>query len=72
MINNFLRYCIYLHLYHVIIIIVVIIILNSETVKTRMQVSGGGLGTTISGIASGEGISAFWKGIVFAYGRELS
>ena len=45
---------------------------NSETVKTRMQVSGGSLGGTISGIAKGEGIAAFWKGIVFAYGRELS
>ncbi|KAL7578135.1 hypothetical protein ACA910_012581 [Epithemia clementina (nom. ined.)] len=43
-----------------------------ETVKTRMQVSGGGLGSTISGIASNEGIAAFWKGIPFAYGRELS
>lgn len=43
-----------------------------ETVKTRLQVSGGTLGGTISGIASKEGIAAFWKGIVFAYGRELS
>mmetsp|Transcript_28644 Transcript_28644/g.66661 ORF Transcript_28644/g.66661 Transcript_28644/m.66661 type:complete len:283 (+) Transcript_28644:75-923(+) len=43
-----------------------------ETVKTRMQVSGGGLGATISGISANEGVGAFWKGIVFAYGRELS
>ena len=37
-----------------------------------MQVSGSGLGSTVSGIASNEGVGAFWKGIVFAYGRELS
>jgi len=43
-----------------------------ETVKTRMQVSGGSIGSTVSGIASKEGAAAFWKGIVFAYGRELS
>jgi hypothetical protein len=42
-----------------------------ETVKTRMQVSGNGLGVTVSSTAK-EGISAFWKGIVFAYGREIS
>ena len=48
------------------------LLLHSETVKTRMQVSGGGLGSTISGIASNEGFGAFWKGILFAYGRELS
>ena len=45
---------------------------NSETVKTRMQVSGGTVGSTVTGIASNEGIAAFWKGIVFAYGRELT
>lgn len=43
-----------------------------ETVKTRMQVSGAGLGATISGISANEGVAAFWKGIAFAYGRELS
>lgn len=43
-----------------------------ETVKTRMQVSGAGLGGTISGLMAKEGIAAFWKGIVFAWGRELS
>lgn len=43
-----------------------------ELVKTRMQVAGGTLGGTISGIAKAEGIPAFWKGLAFAYGRELS
>lgn len=43
-----------------------------ETVKTRMQVSGAGLGHTITTTFKGEGVAAFWKGIVFAYGRELS
>ncbi|CAB9515356.1 Kidney mitochondrial carrier protein 1 [Seminavis robusta] len=43
-----------------------------ETVKTRMQVTGNGLGQTVSGVFKNEGVSAFWKGIVFAYGRELS
>ena len=37
-----------------------------------MQVSGGGIGSTVSGIAKSEGIAAFWKGLFFAYGRELS
>ena len=37
-----------------------------------MQVSGGSLGSTIGSISANEGIAAFWKGIVFAYGRELS
>lgn len=43
-----------------------------ETVKTRMQVSGLGIGATVSEIASNEGIAAFWKGLFFAYGREVS
>ena len=37
-----------------------------------MQVSGGTIGSTVSGIATNEGVAAFWKGIVFAYGRELT
>lgn len=37
-----------------------------------MQVSGGGIASTVSGIAASEGIPAFWKGLFFAYGRELS
>jgi len=36
-----------------------------------MQVTGKPLGATFSGVLS-EGVSAFWKGIVFAYGREVS
>jgi len=43
-----------------------------ETVKTRMQVSGLGLGKTVSDLMAKEGITAFWKGIPFGYGRELS
>lgn len=43
-----------------------------ETVKTRMQVSGLSIGETVSGILSKEGVGAFYKGIPFAYGRELS
>jgi len=43
-----------------------------ETVKTRMQVSGLGIGQTVSTLYKNEGIGAFWKGIVFAYGREIS
>eukprot|EP00934_Nitzschia_sp_Nitz4_P007782 Nitzschia sp. Nitz4//scaffold71_size96697//87717//88866//NITZ4_004711-RA/size96697-augustus-gene-0.151-mRNA-1//1//CDS//3329557295//7772//frame0 len=43
-----------------------------ELVKTRMQVSGGGLGATISETYAKEGITAFWKGLTFAFGRELS
>lgn len=43
-----------------------------ELVKTRMQVSGVGLGSTISGVMKNEGISSFWKGIQFAWGREGS
>ena len=36
-----------------------------------MQVSGLGIAETVSA-TSKEGIAAFWKGIVFAYGREIS
>lgn len=43
-----------------------------ETVKTRMQVSGAGIGSTCSALLSNEGVTAFWKGLPFAYGRELS
>lgn len=43
-----------------------------ELVKTRMQVSGGSLGATISGVMEKGGIASFWKGIPFGYGRELS
>ena len=37
-----------------------------------MQVSGNGVMATVSETASQEGIAAFWKGLAFAYGRELS
>lgn len=37
-----------------------------------MQVSGNGIAATVSETASKEGIAAFWKGLTFAYGRELS
>ena len=37
-----------------------------------MQVSGNGLVQTVTNTAKGEGIPAFWKGLAFAYGRELS
>ena len=37
-----------------------------------MQVTGNGLGATVSETAAKEGIAAFWKGLAFAYGRELS
>ena len=37
-----------------------------------MQVSGNGIGQTVSAVMSEEGVAAFWKGIAFAYGRELS
>lgn len=43
-----------------------------ELVKTRMQVSGGSLGSTVSGVMEKQGITAFWKGLPFGYGRELS
>ena len=43
-----------------------------ELVKTRMQVSGDGLGSVISSTAKKEGVAGFWKGIAFAWGREGS
>ena len=43
-----------------------------ELVKTRMQVSGEGLGHIISTTAKNEGVTGFWKGIVWAWGREGS
>ena len=45
---------------------------KQETVKTRMQVSGTSLGSTVTSLVKTEGIPAFWKGIVFAWGREGS
>lgn len=45
---------------------------QQETVKTRMQVSGAGIAVTFRGILHNEGVPAFWKGLFFAYGRELS
>lgn len=43
-----------------------------ELVKTRMQVSGNGLGATAGSTFAKEGVGAFWKGIVWAWGREGS
>ena len=43
-----------------------------ELVKTRMQVSGNGLGATVGSTFAKEGAAAFWKGIVWAWGREGS
>jgi len=43
-----------------------------ELVKTRMQVSGLGVGQTVSDLMAKEGVTAFWKGIPFGYGREMS
>lgn len=43
-----------------------------ELVKTRMQVSGLGIGATVAEVMKAGGVSSFWKGIPFAYGRELS
>jgi len=43
-----------------------------ETVKTRMQVSGDGLGKVVGATYGKEGVAAFWKGIVWAWGREGS
>ena len=43
-----------------------------ELVKTRMQVSGDGLGHIVATTAKAEGIGGFWKGIAFAWGREGS
>jgi len=43
-----------------------------ELVKTRMQVTGHQLQYTIRTTFQQEGIAAFWKGIVWAWGREGS
>lgn len=43
-----------------------------ELVKTRMQVSGSGLTTTVGSTYAKEGAGAFWKGIAWAWGREGS
>jgi len=43
-----------------------------ELVKTRMQVSGESIGATCAGVMRNGGVTAFYKGIPFAYGRELS
>ena len=43
-----------------------------ELVKTRMQVSGHALGSTVTTTFAKEGIGAFWKGIAWAWGREGS
>lgn len=43
-----------------------------ELVKTRMQVSGNSIGSTVSAVMKEGGISSFWKGLAFAYGREAS
>jgi len=42
-----------------------------ETVKTRMQVSGLGAGETASSLYAKEGVASFWKGLTFAWGREI-
>lgn len=43
-----------------------------ELVKTRMQAGGGSIGGTVSSVLKNEGVLSFWKGLPFAYGRELS
>jgi len=37
-----------------------------------MQVSGAGIGGTVTELVSKEGVPALWKGLPFAFGRELS
>ena len=37
-----------------------------------MQISGNGIGQTVSSLVKTEGVAAFWKGIAFAWGREGS
>ena len=43
-----------------------------ELVKTRMQVTGDGLVTVCRSTLANEGVGSFWKGIVWAWGREGS
>eukprot|EP00566_Odontella_aurita_P015944 CAMPEP_0113577930 /NCGR_PEP_ID=MMETSP0015_2-20120614/29166_1 /TAXON_ID=2838 /ORGANISM="Odontella" /LENGTH=282 /DNA_ID=CAMNT_0000481613 /DNA_START=38 /DNA_END=886 /DNA_ORIENTATION=+ /assembly_acc=CAM_ASM_000160 len=43
-----------------------------DLVKTRVQVSHNGIAQTCSSLYRNEGVTAFWKGIPFAYGREGS
>mmetsp|Transcript_28908 Transcript_28908/g.59179 ORF Transcript_28908/g.59179 Transcript_28908/m.59179 type:complete len:283 (-) Transcript_28908:365-1213(-) len=43
-----------------------------ELVKTRMQVTGNSIGGTVGNLMKNEGVTAFWKGIAFAWGREAS
>lgn len=43
-----------------------------ELVKTRMQASGGSIGATMGGVMKEGGVPAFWKGLPFGWGRELS
>lgn len=43
-----------------------------ETVKTRMQVTGNGLGMVVGNTMKQEGAAAFYKGIAFAWFREGS
>ena len=43
-----------------------------ELVKTRMQAGGGSIGGTVAGVLKQGGVWSFWKGLPFAYGRELS
>jgi len=42
-----------------------------ETVKTRMQVSGLSVGETASSLYVNEGFASFYKGLGFAWGREI-
>ena len=37
-----------------------------------MQVSGGSIGATCSAVAADGGVLAFWNGLPFAWGREMS
>ena len=43
-----------------------------ETVKTRMQVTGSGLVSVAGNTLKQEGITGFYKGIAWAWGREGS
>jgi hypothetical protein len=43
-----------------------------ETVKTRMQVSGDGLSVVVKNTLRNEGVTGFYKGIAWAWGREGS